>query len=183
MLVFYYHLVPELMPILWRAKLSCAIELGSTREKHIHKQQKKKREESGFRLLMASLLHVYVCMFVCEPVSIVFFFFFLAFVYRESAWAQISSLLQLVYLPMQQITDATVFLAASFFFFCVGAHAVFAKVLRQEVVHCVCMYVFLCSFLSREHLIWLLVLFSSVFLLIFPPLLFFFFLISTRMHI
>lgn len=123
---------------------------------------------------MASLLHVYVCMFVCEPVSIVFFFF-LAFLYRESAWAQISSLLQLVYLPMQQITDATVFLAASFFFFCVGAHAVFAKVLRQEVVHCVCMYVFLCSFLSREHLIWLLVLFSSVFLLIFPPLLFFFF--------
>ena len=76
MLVFYYHLVPELMPILWRAKLSCAIELGSTREKHIHKQQKKKREESGFRLLMASLLHVYVCMFVCEPVSIVFFFSF-----------------------------------------------------------------------------------------------------------
>lgn len=48
MLVFYYHLVPELMPILWRAKLSCAIELGSTREKHIHKQQKKKEKKAAF---------------------------------------------------------------------------------------------------------------------------------------
>ena len=139
MLVFYYHLVPELMPILWRAKLSCAIELGSTREKHIHKQQKKKREESGFRLLMASLLHVYVCMFVCEPVSIVFFFFFLAFVYRESAWAQISSLLQLVYLPMQQITDATVFLAASFFFFVLALMLCLRRCYgRKSCIACVC---------------------------------------------
>lgn len=48
MLVFYYHLVPELMPILWRAKLSCAIELGSTREKHTHKQQKKKEKKAAF---------------------------------------------------------------------------------------------------------------------------------------
>lgn len=31
-------------------------------------------------------------------------------------------------------------------FFFVGAHAVFAKVLRQEVVHCVYMYVFCAVF-------------------------------------
>lgn len=168
MLVFFYHLVPELMPILWRAKLSCAIELGSTREKHTHKQQQKKRkEESGFCLLMASLLHVYkyVCVRACPN-------FFLSFLYRESAWTQISSLLQLVYLPMLQITDAAVFLAASFFFcrrsccVCEGVTAG-SRALRVYVR-------VLCSFLSREHLIWLFVLFSSVFLLIFPSLLFFF---------
>ena len=67
MLVFYYHLVPELMPILWRAKLSCAIELGSTREKHIHKQQKKKRRKrlSPLNGVSSSCICVYVCVRAC----------------------------------------------------------------------------------------------------------------------